>query len=131
MAAAVHRLRVPRGTRVIVCPWAINRSRDLWGPDALEFRPERWLDAAGERFVGGGGAASNYGFMTFLHGPRSCIGQQFAKAELACLLACWVGRLRFEPVHDAVDEMRMFVFGSVTLKYHDHLPVKVSVVDGW
>ena len=31
-----------------------------------------------------------YAFATFLHGPRSCIGQGFARAELACLIAAWV-----------------------------------------
>ncbi|TWU72928.1 hypothetical protein ED733_000856 [Metarhizium rileyi] len=91
---------IPRGTPVILCPWAVNLSRQLWGPDAHEFKPERWLD---DDVVDGhtnnrGSAESNYAFLTFLHGPRSCIGQKFAQAEFACLVAAWAARFetRFE-----------------------------------
>lgn len=38
-----------------------------------------------------GGADSNYAFLTFLHGPRSCIGEKFARAELRALVAALVG----------------------------------------
>lgn len=34
---------VPAGTQVILSPWAINRSRDLWGSDATEFVPKDGL----------------------------------------------------------------------------------------
>ena len=36
-------LVVPRGTNVVVGIMASNRQRALWGPDACEWRPERWL----------------------------------------------------------------------------------------
>lgn len=84
---------IPKDTMIILAPWAINLSPALWGEDAAEFKPERWL-AEGQ--ANKGGADSNYSFLTFLHGPRSCIGQAFAKAEFACLLAAWVGRFETE-----------------------------------
>ena len=31
---------IPKGTTVILPPWAVNTSRKLWGPDAREFNPE-------------------------------------------------------------------------------------------
>ncbi|TKA79339.1 hypothetical protein B0A55_03459 [Friedmanniomyces simplex] len=68
---------------VVISPWAINRSPSLWGADAEEFRPDRWLGAEGKN----GHATSSYAFTTFLHGPRSCIGSAFARYELKCLLA--------------------------------------------
>ena len=80
---------LPARTTVVICPWAINTSTHLWGPDARHFVPERWL-APGAANTGG--AASNYALATFLHGPRSCIGKDFARAEFACLLACLVAR---------------------------------------
>ena len=64
--------RIPKGMTVILCPWAINTSKHLWGDDAKEFKPERWLNADGKANAKGS-ADSNYSFLTFLHGPRSCI----------------------------------------------------------
>lgn len=88
---------IPRGTTIILAPAAINTCTHLWGKDALEFRPERWLKSNKSPSGNGngeegkrGGADSNYSFLTFLHGPRSCIGQKFSQYELACLLAAWV-----------------------------------------
>ncbi len=78
---------IPKGTSIVIPPWAVNTSTALWGSDSATFNPDRWL---GPGRTGSGGATSNYAFLTFLHGPRSCIGQAFAKAEFACMLAAWV-----------------------------------------
>ncbi|KAI4287265.1 MAG: hypothetical protein L6R35_003474 [Caloplaca aegaea] len=104
---------IPKGTTLVLSPWAVNRSVELWGADAHVFRPDRWLmpPNAGVTTSGGlqpeysatrprlerqktMGPETPYAFLTFLHGPRSCIGQSFARAELACLIAAWV--LAFE-----------------------------------
>lgn len=85
---------IPANTTVVMSPLATNLNPELWGPDAAEFKPERWLDTdpvSGKQRLGSGGASSNYAFMTFLHGPRSCIGQGFSRAEFAALVAGWVG----------------------------------------
>lgn len=110
---------IPKGTTIILAPWAINTSTALWGPDAQAFRPERWIESAS------GGVGSNFGFLTFLHGPRSCIGQRFAEAELACLLATWVGRwdTRLVREHEEVE-----VRGGITMKPKDGLWVRVTPV---
>ncbi|OIW35254.1 cytochrome P450 97B3 [Coniochaeta ligniaria NRRL 30616] len=124
---------VPKGTRVMIVPLAINRSRELWGPDAGEFKPDRWLPYfEGDKGAASGHAASNYAFLTFFHGPRSCIGQGFAKAEFACLLAAWVGRFRFE-LRDEKDrdEGKMKIKGIITARPADGLWVKATVLDGW
>lgn len=78
---------VPKGTQIILAPWAVNVAKATWGDDATEWRPERWLETPS-----GGGSKSTYANLTFIHGPRSCIGMGFAKAEFACLVASWVGR---------------------------------------
>ena len=75
-----------------------------------------------------GGASSNYAFLTFLHGPRSCIGQAFAKAEFAVLMAGLVGRFEME-LEDAQAEVKIQT--GITMRPRDGLKVRMRVVDGW
>jgi len=102
-------------------PLATNRSVDLWGADAETFDPERWI-----KNPGSGGSVSNYGLLTFLHGPRSCIGQGFARAEFACLVAAWVGAFEMELVdRDMVVEVQ----GGVTTKPKGGVKLRVRAVN--
>lgn len=84
---------IPKGTPLEIVPAAFNRLPQLWGPDAEEFVPDRWIRTDGNIY---GGSNSPYCMITFLHGPRSCIGQSFAKYELKCLTVAWMLRFEFE-----------------------------------
>jgi cytochrome P450 len=64
---------LPVGGQVWLPIWQFNRSPHYWGDDASEFIPDRWITDG--NFNNNGGAPSNYAQMTFLHGPRVCIGQ--------------------------------------------------------
>lgn len=124
--------RIPKGTRVIICPWAINKDEKMWGPSARKFNPDRWMPENGESHNTSGGSSSNYAFLTFLHGPRSCIGQAFAKAEFAILLATWIGRFQFElRDKEMMDENNLDIKGGVTAKPAKDLHVKVKAIEGW
>lgn len=114
---------IPQGTTIAISPWATNANKDLWGEDAADFNPNRWLGEG----KANGGIESNYAFLTFLHGPRSCIGQSFAKGEFACLLAAWAGTLdtRF-----ADADYVMTVSKGLTPQPKD-LEVKVRVLEEW
>lgn len=103
---------VPKGTQILLVPWAINRTPTLWGPDAEQFKPERWIDEKGHA-NNNGGATSNYCLLTFLHGPRSCIGQKFAQAELRALVAAFVAKFEWTL---AMDEKDVIPAGVVTTK---------------
>lgn len=37
------------GTTVSVPLYRLHRDESTWGPDAVEFRPERWIEASPER----------------------------------------------------------------------------------
>ncbi|KAL1966959.1 hypothetical protein VTN77DRAFT_3703 [Rasamsonia byssochlamydoides] len=117
--------RIPKGTVLILSPEATNRDRNLWGPDAGEFKPERWL---GPGRANSGGANSNYSMLTFIHGPRSCIGQGFAKSELACVLATVVGRFEME-LKDPDAELK--IRSTVTQAPLDGVIARFKVVEGW
>ena len=116
---------VPKGTDVMICAAAINMSKQMWGEDALEFKPERWM---GQGKANSGGATSNYAFLTFLHGPRSCIGQSFSRAEFFCLLAAVAGRFKFE--FQSSGEV-VEVQGGVTSRPKGGVKVRTTVVEGW
>ena len=116
---------VPKGTRIILCPWAVNHSKELWGADASEFNPERWMQPGKANT---GGAPSNYAFMTFLHGPRSCIGQAFAKAEFEILVAGLVGR--FEMALEDPDR-KIDIRGGITARPEGGMRVRMKALGGW
>lgn len=116
---------VPKGTKIQLSPWALNTATSLWGPDADKFNPDRWM---GPGKANSGGAESNYAFLTFLHGPRSCIGQAFAKAEFACLLAAVVGR--FE-IKNADEDFKLEIKGEITSKPRHGLNVRIKPLEGW
>ncbi|KAI8684130.1 hypothetical protein NCS57_00078500 [Fusarium keratoplasticum] len=128
---------VRQGTRIVIVPWATHFDQHLWGPDADRFDPERWLPSgpeggAADRKAASGGATSNYAFLPFLHGPRSCIGQSFAKAEFAALLAAWVGRFEFALANpEEADESKVEIRGGVTARPAKGMHVKVKVVGGF
>eukprot|EP00930_Biecheleria_cincta_P043596 TRINITY_DN29920_c0_g1_i1.p1 TRINITY_DN29920_c0_g1~~TRINITY_DN29920_c0_g1_i1.p1 ORF type:complete len:520 (+),score=105.26 TRINITY_DN29920_c0_g1_i1:87-1646(+) len=70
---------VPRGTVVEFNPYAMARDCDLWGVDAGEFRPERWLELQEP--------PSPYKFPVFNAGPRECLGKRLAYLEMKAVLA--------------------------------------------
>lgn len=113
---------MPKGTVVVLSPLATNRNPELWGPDAEVFDPDRWIRSPS------GGAESNYALLTFLHGPRSCIGQAFAKAEFACLVAAWVAAFEFE-LRESDRGKVVEIAGGVTMRPKGGVHVKVKAVD--
>jgi cytochrome P450 len=87
---------IPKNTSVHLIPWAVNRNPEYWGPTAGEFVPERWIDKETGKPNKTGGSSSNYNILTFLHGPRSCIGKDFALAEMRCLIAAFTAAFEME-----------------------------------
>ncbi|KUJ19712.1 n-alkane-inducible cytochrome P450 [Mollisia scopiformis] len=68
---------VPKGTLVGYNLYAMHRRTDFYGPDAEEFRPERWED---------GNLQPHWEYLPFNGGPRICIGQQYALTEVGYVL---------------------------------------------
>jgi len=81
---------VPKGTLVIIAIAAINFDETMWGPDVDDFNPDRW-DKLPE-------TVTNYSYMTFLQGPRNCIGRRFAETEMKLLLLSLIQNFKFDEV---------------------------------
>ena len=60
--------------------YCTNRDRGFWGPDADEFRPERWGATAEEAAALYRRATSKAALITFHGGKRACLGQKWALA---------------------------------------------------
>ena len=76
----VDRISIAAGEYVFIPIRAINRSINVWGPDAKEFRPQRWLEEDGIPEKAKEISAYRHLF-TFMDGPRTCLGKGFAVAE--------------------------------------------------
>ncbi|KAJ6571580.1 cytochrome P450 monooxygenase CYP63 [Mycena capillaripes] len=72
-----QKLYFPPKTQVMMVSLLLHRRRDLWGNNADEFVPERWLDPATTAKVN----ATPFMYCPFAGGPRICIGQEFALNE--------------------------------------------------
>ncbi|KAG2125568.1 cytochrome P450 [Suillus cothurnatus] len=88
-------ISIAKGSLMVISIRAINRSLAIWGPDAKEFKPDRWLTEDGIS----GKAKEVQGhrhLLTFVDGPRTCLGKDFAIAEFKVVLSVLVKNFVFE-----------------------------------
>lgn len=87
---------VPEGTEIVIGVFGSNVNKSLWGEDALEWKPERWLSPL-PRAVNDASIPGVYSnLMTFLGGKRACIGFKFSEMEMKVVLAVMVSNFVFE-----------------------------------
>ena len=86
---------LPKGAVVMWIPWAMGRSRSIWGVDADEFRPERWLDTSpgDQKLI----SRTAFEFPVFNGGPRACLGKKMAEALAVAVIASLLPKFEFEP----------------------------------
>ncbi|KAJ7084746.1 cytochrome P450 [Mycena crocata] len=80
----ISHLPVKKGQFIAVAIASYQRLHTLWGPDADEFKPSRWLNGhpcKGQAF----GPYSH--LLTFAGGHRVCAGWRFAVSEMQVILA--------------------------------------------
>ncbi|KAG0265249.1 hypothetical protein BGZ95_003379 [Linnemannia exigua] len=107
-------IKVYKGEKVTWGIWGMGRDTDIWGHDAEEFRPERWLQ--GDKFP-------SSKFVSFHLGPRTCLGQQFAYIQAITITSMLLQKFDFE----LVDPHNEPVYGtSLTLPMANGLPVRIT-----
>ncbi|KAF9901390.1 hypothetical protein EC991_006210 [Linnemannia zychae] len=85
---------IPAGTTVVIHMAALQRLKSVWGPDAEDFVPERWLDKSREAEL----TAAKWTYLPFISGTRVCVGQKFALLEIKMLVHALVSGFVFEPL---------------------------------
>ncbi|KAJ7849159.1 cytochrome P450, partial [Mycena leptocephala] len=76
-------LRIRKGDMLMIPILALNRDTEIWGPNAMEFVPERWEAPPPSATT----IPGVWGHMlTFLGGARSCIGFRFSLVETKALI---------------------------------------------
>jgi len=89
----VDSIFVQKGTTVITPFVHMNRSEALWGPNAKQFVPERWLE---ENLHPSKNISGYRHLYTFSDGPRICLGRMFALAEFKAVLSVLIRNFTFE-----------------------------------
>ncbi|CAD5228841.1 unnamed protein product [Bursaphelenchus okinawaensis] len=85
-----NNIQIKKGDIIQVDTISYHRRKDVWGDDAEEFRPERFLEEHR--------AEQSYGFGG---GPRICVGMRLAYLELKSTLSKILPRYRIKPVPDS------------------------------
>ncbi|XP_045522476.1 cytochrome P450 4c3-like isoform X1 [Pieris brassicae] len=71
---------VPAGVGCAILPFILHRSKKIWGPDAEDFNPDRFLP---ENSVN----RHPCSFIPFSYGARNCIGRHFGMLGMKSILA--------------------------------------------
>ncbi|KAI0270685.1 cytochrome P450 [Gloeopeniophorella convolvens] len=79
----IRELFIPDNTDIYVHIYNLNRDPLIWGPDATEWKPERWLSPLPESVAEAKIQGIYSNTMTFIGGPRSCIGFKFSQLEMS------------------------------------------------
>ncbi|KAI5083292.1 hypothetical protein GOP47_0003035 [Adiantum capillus-veneris] len=97
------------GDQVAYIPYAMGRMPFLWGPDALLFKPQRWLQHGAFQ------PQSPFKFTAFQAGPRMCLGKDAAYLQIKITAALLLRFFHFELVPNHPVEYRMM--NVMTLKH--------------
>lgn len=81
----ISHLDIEQDALVLVCPWLLHRSPDLW-EDPTAFLPQRFLSRR----------PAPYTYIPFSVGPRICAGLSFGLAEAVICLAAIVAAVRID-----------------------------------
>ncbi|KAL2066183.1 hypothetical protein VTL71DRAFT_2254 [Oculimacula yallundae] len=73
---------IPGGASVGINSWVAHRNQSVFGRDAEEWRPERWLEFEEQ---GRGGEVERY-MLAFGMGSRTCIGKNISLLEMSKLV---------------------------------------------
>ncbi|KAH9055229.1 cytochrome P450 [Lactarius vividus] len=128
----VHEIFIPKNTNVFAQIHNLNRDPSIWGADAAEWKPERWLVPLPQSVADANIQGVYANTMTFIGGTRACIGFKFSQLEMKVVLSQIIPAFRFAPT-EAEIVWRFGIISSPSVKgsvgmFHPKLPMIVSRV---
>ncbi|KAJ7600333.1 cytochrome P450 [Mycena floridula] len=126
----ISEVLVPQNTNVIVSILSANRNPQIWGSDAHEWKPQRWLSDLPGSVAKAPNAGIYSHMLTFLGGSRGCIGMKLAQLDIKILLSVLLERFRFSLAKEPVFwEMTFIATPSVDNPRGPRLPLNVERVE--
>ncbi|KAH7446257.1 hypothetical protein KP509_01G047900 [Ceratopteris richardii] len=107
---------VKRGAQISYVPYSMGRMEFLWSPDALEYKPERWLkDGAFQ-------PESPFKFTAFQAGPRMCLGKDYAYVQMTMTASLLLHFFRFDLVDNGDVKYRVMMIMPIAGGLNECLP---------
>ncbi|KAF8966821.1 cytochrome P450 [Flammula alnicola] len=114
----IEGILVPKGTLFYIPIRVINTWKEVWGEDAEEFNPARWMKLPPKY-------NSSYSTLSFLAGPHACIGKTMSIIEMKAVLGALIANFEFEPAYEGQVPQPT---AAVTMKPKDNMPLRVRRV---
>ncbi|KAJ7456302.1 cytochrome P450 [Mycena galericulata] len=114
----IEGLLVPKGTVLNIPIRVINTWKQVWGEDAEEFHPARWLDLPKAY-------NSTFSQFSFITGPHGCIGKTMAVNEMKAVLVALIANFEFAPAYTG---QVAHPATAITMKPDDNMPLRVTRV---
>ncbi|EIN05322.1 cytochrome P450 [Punctularia strigosozonata HHB-11173 SS5] len=129
---SIYEVPVRQGQSVWIGISSPNRNKSTWGPDAEEWKPQRWRSPLPSTVTDAKIPSVYANQLTFLAGSRSCIGFTFAEIEIKTVLYMMLYNFKFEPPTSEISwKMTPVLVPYIKGQDNDHpqLPLRVSLVD--
>nr|BAL05087.1 cytochrome P450 [Phanerodontia chrysosporium] len=128
----INEVPVPKGSTVFISVRACNRNPLIWGEDAAEWKPERWLQPTPKSLSEARVPGVYANQMTFLGGDRACLGFKFSQLEMKVVLAVLLRSFRFLPCNKDVYWNLAGITYPTLGKDSDklELPIKLEIIGG-
>ncbi|KAM5539995.1 hypothetical protein V8D89_006327 [Ganoderma adspersum] len=119
--SVITEVPVPKGTTIFLNLRGCNTNKAIWGEDAWEWKPERWLKPLPKAVEDARIPGIYANLMTFISGGNACIGFKFSQLEMKIILSILVSSFQFSL---SPDKPIFWNFAGIAYPVTDHASSK-------